>query len=130
MKAVIDTNVVISSTLSLNGKPAEIMKLFYTSKLQLFYTVEIFAEYKRVLAYKKLSIAEETQFGIINALEVGGTFVESPTSSTISFTDESDRIFYDTAKANDAILITGNIKHYPDDSAVMTPADFLLKAVI
>jgi len=40
-------------------------------------------------------------------------------------TDETDRVFYDTAKASGAILITGNIRHYPAMPFIMTPADFL-----
>ena len=77
-----------------------------------------------MLAYKRLNIAEKTQIGIINALEAGGTVIE-PTTSTMPMPDESDRTFYDTAKASGAILVTGNIKHYPDESFIMTPADFL-----
>jgi hypothetical protein len=33
--------------------------------------------------------------------------------------------FYDIAKAADAILITGNIKHYPDEPFILTPAAFI-----
>ena len=48
-----------------------------------------------------------------------------PVASTISLPDETDRVFYDTAKSSDSILITGNIKHYPSDEFVMSPSDFL-----
>ena len=39
--------------------------------------------------------------------------------------DESDRIFYATAKGSDSILISGNLKHYPGEPFIMLPADFL-----
>jgi hypothetical protein len=39
--------------------------------------------------------------------------------------DESDRVFYDVAVAGSAMLITGNLKHYPDAPNVIAPADFL-----
>jgi hypothetical protein len=39
--------------------------------------------------------------------------------------DETDRKFYDVAKATDAILITGNTKHYPNEPFVLTPAAFV-----
>jgi hypothetical protein len=48
-----------------------------------------------------------------------------PIASDIPLSDESDRIFYDTVKANGAILITGNTKHYPTEKFIMTPAEFL-----
>jgi len=125
-KVVIDTNVVVSSNLVSSGNPTEIMRLFYVGVLQLFYTSEILAEYKRVLAYKKLNFTTETQVAIINAIEIGGTQVAPPTSA-VPFIDETDRIFYDTAKSNSAILITGNMKHYPVESFIMTPAEFIRK---
>jgi len=125
-KVVIDTNVVVSSNLVSTGNPTEIMRLFYAGVLQLFYTSEILAEYKRVLAYKKFNFAIETQAAIISAIEIGGVQI-APSTSTIPFSDEADRIFYDTAKSSDAILITGNMKHYPVDSLIMTPAEFIYK---
>jgi predicted nucleic acid-binding protein len=39
--------------------------------------------------------------------------------------DEDDRVFYDTATASEAVLVTGNIRHFPAEPFVMTPADFL-----
>ena len=39
--------------------------------------------------------------------------------------DESDRIFYDTAKESKSILISGNLKHFPNEEFIMLPADFL-----
>jgi len=45
--------------------------------------------------------------------------------STMEMPDESDRKFYDLHKAAGAILITGNIKHFPKEDSIMKPADFL-----
>jgi len=125
MKVVIDTNVIVSAVLSLKGNPAEIMKLFDIGKIQLIYTVDIIAEYKRVLGYKKLNIAERTQLDLIGYLQSRGTLIIEPPTSIIPLSDESDRKFYDTAKASESILITGNLKHYPRELFVMNPADFL-----
>jgi predicted nucleic acid-binding protein len=41
-------------------------------------------------------------------------------------TDETDRKFFDVAKACEAVLITGNRKHYPQDPLIITPAEFVL----
>jgi hypothetical protein len=49
----------------------------------------------------------------------------SAVSSSITFADESDRKFYDLAKTNEALLITGNLKHYPCEGFIMNPSDFL-----
>ena len=43
----------------------------------------------------------------------------------IPFADEDDRKFYEVAKQVNAKLITGNLKHFPEDPLVTTAADFL-----
>jgi hypothetical protein len=48
-----------------------------------------------------------------------------PPPSTHAMIDEDDRVFYDTAKFAGAYLITGNIKHYPAEPFIITPAVFL-----
>ena len=123
-RAVIDTNVLVSSILSSEGNPAKVMNLVSDKQIQLFYSSVILDEYKRVLAYKKLNIITQTQRRIIDVIEDLGTLIE-PTASDIILHDESDRIFYDVARASEAILITGNLKHYPAEIFIMTPADFL-----
>ena len=100
------------------------MNLVSDKQIRLFYSSAILDEYKRVLAYEKLNITPQTQRGIIDAIEDLGTLIK-PTASDIILPDESDRIFYDTALASEAILITGNLKHYPAEIFIMTPADFL-----
>jgi len=39
--------------------------------------------------------------------------------------NEDDRIFYDTAVEAEAYLITGNIRHFPKEAFIITPAQFL-----
>ena len=41
------------------------------------------------------------------------------------FEDESDKKFYEVAKFCNATLITGNLKHFPKDSIVMSASEFL-----
>jgi len=124
---VIDTNILVSAALSPMGNPAKIADLISQEvNIQVFYSSGILAEYKRVLSYERLNISVQVQTAIINTLKEFGILIE-PTASVIPLPDEADRIFYDTAKASEAILITGNIKHYPVEPFIMTPADFLKK---
>ena len=123
-RTVIDTNVIVSSVLSSKGNSAQIMNLISDKQIQLFYCLAILDEYRKVLAYERLNIVPQTQRNIINALQDLGILVE-PVASDIFFQDESDRVFYDTARVSGAILVTGNLKHYPTDKFIMTPADFL-----
>ena len=125
-RVVIDTNVIVSSTFSELGNPAKIMYLCFSDKLQMVYSTEIHDEYKKVLSYKRLNISDDIQTDILRAIEESGALIE-PAISTIQMPDESDRVFYDAAKTDNATLITGNKKHYPDEPFILTPTDFLEK---
>jgi putative PIN family toxin of toxin-antitoxin system len=124
LKVVIDTNVLISSRISAAGNPAKIMNLIAEGKIELCYSSDILNEYKRVLAYNKFNFSSESQELTIEDIKNVGNLI-NPFVSAIPFPDESDRMFYDTAKTVNAYLITGNIKHYPDEPHILTPAQFV-----
>lgn len=126
IKVVLDTNIIISAALSPSGTPAKVISAISANEeLQLFYTTDILAEYEGVLSREKFNIAPEEQGHIVHAIKVVGIETERPTPSEIPLPDEDDRIFYDTAKSIGAILVTGNRKHYPSESFIMPPSDFL-----
>jgi hypothetical protein len=52
----------------------------------------------------------------------------NPTPTNDVFVDEDDRIFYEVAmekRDDDAYLVTGNLKHYPVKSFVVTPSEMM-----
>jgi len=123
-RAVIDTNVLISSRISALGNLAKIMRLIADGRLEVCYNSDILDEYKRVLAYDKFNFSVESQeLAVENIKKIGD--IINPSTSEITLPDESDRIFYDTAKAANAYLITGNLKHYPEESHILTPTQFV-----
>ena len=125
MNIVIDTNIIISAIISTRGNPYKILSLITNDEsIRVYYSNEILNEYKRVLAYKRLNIPVETQIDILAKIKQFGILVE-PTASTIPLPDETDRVFYDTAQASGAILITGNTKHYPTEPFIMPATDFI-----
>ncbi|GHS92700.1 hypothetical protein FACS1894139_04530 [Planctomycetales bacterium] len=91
----------------------------------MYYCQRMFVEYERVLSYPKFNFAAERIYVTLQKITSFGIKIESPTASTFKMDDPTDRIFYDTAKYCNAILITGNLKHYPRESFVMNPNDFL-----
>jgi putative PIN family toxin of toxin-antitoxin system len=123
-KVVLDTNIIISNAISDKGNPAKIMSLVSDKKLMICYNAEILAEYAEVLSRKRFNFSHVKQkYPIIKIKELG--LLIEPAVSNIELPDESDRIFYDTAKAADAYLITGNLKHYPQDQYILLPAQFI-----
>jgi len=124
IKIVLDTNILVSSQMCAKGYPSEIVTLIRKNKLQPYYNTEIMNEYNRVLRYPRLQITHREISVIINLISRKG-FAMEIAKSILEMPDEDDRVFYDLHKAAKAILITGNIKHYPSENSIMKPADFM-----
>jgi len=124
INAVLDTNVLVSGLLTTHGNPAQIINLFKEKQFNLFYCYEIIDEYRDVLFREKLGLNENDVNNLLDIIMLSG-FPVTPDSIDIILPDEDDRIFYNTAMTAGAYLVTGNIKHFPDEAMILTPAEFL-----
>ena len=121
---VLDTNVIVSAVLCQGGKPDKIVEWVVGKKLNLFYSKEIILEYRTVLHRPKFGFDPHVLALLLESITHVGHII-NPVPSTFPLTDESDRIFYDVAKASGSYLITGNSRHYPAEAFITTPADFI-----
>lgn len=126
LKVVLDTNVLVSSLLT-KGPPALIVDFAVQGKVIPFYDTRILAEYWEVLTRPKFTFSSTQVIRLIEDLVRIGLAVQIDTPSKIPMIDENDRKFYDTAKSSGAFLITGNLKHFPGKSFIVSPAEFLRK---
>lgn len=128
--AVFDTNVLVSSLLTKHSDSATVRVVDAISSYRIVpvYNDEILAEYDEVLRRKKFPFSDKVVTGIIEGIRQLGIEVSSEASSEI-FMHESDRVFYEVTmakrKEDDAYLITGNLKHFPIQSFVITPAEMM-----
>ena len=123
-----DTNVVVSAFINPNGTPSQIVKLVLQGKAELCYNSAILSEYEKVMLRPKFS--DKIDSGLIRrfiTLIRGIGFSFDPLPGKTKLPDESDRIFYDTARNSGSILISGNLRHYPKEPFIMLPGDFLKK---
>jgi putative PIN family toxin of toxin-antitoxin system len=123
-KVVLDTNVLVSALWSINSNPYKIVEKIFLKEILPCFTVDIVEEYSEVLFRKRLNFQKEKVIGLLHEITKNGILTESITSDA-PFTDESDRKFYDTAKAYNAFLITGNLRHYPKESFILSPLEYL-----
>ena len=123
-RVVIDTNILISSILA-NGPPAVIIDMVADGKLKPFYNDQIICEYWNVLHRPKFGFVSVQINQLIDIFMKTGMVININRPSAVSMIDEEDRKFYDVAKTSHAYLITGNIKHYPKENLIVTPANFL-----
>jgi len=125
-KVVLDTNILVSAMLTINGIPARIIEMALDGELSVCYNSNILLEYNNVLYRPQFDFNAKKVQNILSTITELGIEL-TPTASNFPMTHESDRKFYDLHKAANAILITGNIKHFPKESTIIKPADFILQ---
>jgi len=121
----LDTNILVSSLLTA-GPPAGIVDLIANGKIIPFYSNPILQEYMDVLSRKKFGFNPIQVTRLLDDIVRTGIAVEGKQSDTNKKINEDDRIFYDAAVEAAAYLITGNIRHFPKEPFVVSPAQFLL----
>ena len=125
IKAVIDTNILVSSFISKNpnSPTVRIIKAIAEGIFTPVYSNDILSEYEEVLARGHFKLDPSAISILIQRIKEIGEAV-SPIDSEEDFPDPDDKVFFCTALAGDAKLVTGNIKHYPPAELVVTPAQF------
>jgi putative PIN family toxin of toxin-antitoxin system len=110
INVVLDTNILVSALWSKRSNPAAIIALIPDELIIPYFSHAIFMEYINVLKRPKLNFSVDETKELLNIYKEYGKVI-FPNKSNIFMTDESDRKFYDAAKACNGCLITGNIKH-------------------
>jgi len=127
--AVIDTNVIVSALISKNPEspPVRVLREALCGRIIPLYHSDIIAEYTDVLSRPKFHLNADTIKIVINSIISNGMeILPSPTGEIL--TDPDDLIFYEVAmeKRNDnSFLVTGNLKHYPERSFIITPSEMM-----
>ena len=127
IKAVIDTNVIVSAyiTKNLEAATSKVWEAVLQCKLTPIYNDEILSEYSEVLHREKFGIPEHLIKWALDTIVSNGVRGECILSDEF-FPDPKDVVFYEVALSKeDAYLVTGNIKHFPKNPIVVTPAEML-----
>ena len=127
IKAVIDTNVIVSAYITKNpdSATAKVWEAVLQCKLTPVYNEEILDEYVDVLHRRKFCIPERLINHAIDQIVTNGIRGERIQSNE-AFPDPKDVVFYEVALSkDDAYLVTGNTKHFPNKPIVVTPAEML-----
>ena len=125
--AVIDTNVIVSAyiTKNLSASTSKVWAAVLQGKIIPVYSDEIIDEYTEVLHRKKFDIPEHLIKWAIDRILMNGIDGERVPSSE-HFLDPKDVVFYEvTMSKEDAYLVTGNKKHFPEKPIVVTPAEMV-----
>lgn len=126
--AVIDTNVLVSAMLKWDSVPGNVLELTYGGTIIPVLNAGIVEEYRAVLARPKFHLPQEIIDGAVGEIERLGIYVDADRLD-VELPDPKDRVFYEVVmeerKSEDAYLVTGNIRHFPEKPFVVTPRQML-----
>lgn len=126
--AVIDTNVIVSALISknLDSNPGKVFRAIVQERIIPLFNDEILAEYRCVLSRPKFHLAPALIETVLKAIIVDGLNLDRIPATGIDFPDTKDVVFYEIAISKEnAYLVTGNIKHFPVRSFIVSPAEMV-----
>ena len=131
LRAVIDTNVIVSAALTPDGHPDLVVRLALASGFQLVASNQILLEYTEVLTRPAFRLPLNAVRELISALRARALVVAPDEIAKGICSDPDDTFVLGTAVAGKAdYIITGNVKHFPSSHkgvAVITPRAFLVR---
>lgn len=127
--AVFDTNVLVSSLLTKyrDAATVRVVDAVTSGKIIPLYDGEILEEYEDVLHRDKFPFKESDVRSLIDSIkEMGVSVNPSPTGEILP--DMDDLVLYEVVmekRDDDAYLITGNKKHFPEREYIVTPTEMM-----
>lgn len=115
MRVVLDTNILVSACWKPDGLEAQVANLAITGPITACVSRQILAEYRDVLARKKLASVTSRAHEMLAALERIALPFESTAPITESIDDDDNRFLECAVAANADYVITGNLRHYPPE---------------
>jgi putative PIN family toxin of toxin-antitoxin system len=113
IRAVIDTNVLVSSLLSPTGNEALLLLAIRNRLVAPSFTEEIIEEYTEVLTRPKFNFPRSQVNDVIALFRENGRLIQ-PAETTLLSPDPSDTKFLQCAVAGLAdFIVTGNKRHFP-----------------
>jgi uncharacterized protein len=128
MRAVLDTNVVISGMATPAGLCAQILDLAVAGRVQPCVDARVLGEYETVLRRPDLPVSQAKVEEFLEFIPVAAEIVTaSPLGVVLPHVD--DLPFLETAHEAGAVLVTGNTRHFPPRRragvTVLSPREFL-----
>jgi len=130
MIVVIDTNILVSGLWKPAGNASLLLTQILNGSLRLCYDYRIINEYKDVLNRPKFGFSPLLVSMLLDTIVYDGISVMPTPLYGIEMTDEDDRPFFEVAKFCNVPLVTGNLKHFPEDPLVFALSDFCKKHLL
>ena len=126
--AVIDTNVIVSAFMKEGSVPDQIIAYMLNGTIVPLVNDAIVEEYREVLHRSKFHFKENTVDSFLLEISQRGIFLDG-WEADILLPDPKDAVFYavvmEARPEKDAYLVTGNLRHFPEDVFIVSPREML-----
>ena len=124
--AVIDTNVLVAALMTKNPVSAtvQIVQAIAGGIIIPVFNDEIVGEYEDVLNRNKFKFDKSDISELLSFVKKSGVSVDR-TEYKDFMPDPKDRVFYEISLTVDSCLVTGNSKHFPGTTKVVSTAEMM-----
>lgn len=133
LRAVVDTNVIVSGFLSPTGPPGRMVEWLRSGAVQAVLDDRIAAEYRQVLLRPAFRLPPTEVTLVLAKISSQAFWMEVPPGAAAKDLPAPDDLpFLECAWASGVSLVTGNLRHFPKRVAgttpILTPAQFVTLA--
>ena len=115
IRAVIDTNVLVSALISPSGNEALLLLAISDGYLTPCFSPEMWAEYAGVLSRPKFAFTPDEITALMHLLQSHGEQIHAPALSGASPDPDDDKFIACTVASHADYLVTGNKRDFPPD---------------
>lgn len=131
MRAILDTNVLISAYVFPGGKPEVVYRLALEGRLEIGTSLPLLAEFGRVLGEKSGWIPDQVEAAVAQVARIASVVEPDETVQVIAADPADDRVL-EAARAFGADVIVSGDRHLLDLGAwsgidIISPADLLTR---
>lgn len=114
MRAVLDTNILVSGLLRPMGNERRALRMGLAGEFQILVSKPVFSEYELVLPRPELKLGPKAVEETLAHLRAVAEWIAPDFTVTAALGDEDDNRFLECAEAGKAdYLVTGNKRHFP-----------------
>jgi putative PIN family toxin of toxin-antitoxin system len=128
IRAVLDTNVVVSAHLSTQGASALIFKLAMSGYFRCFVSSPLLEEYDEVLGRAQFGLDARKTARVMRRFREAAILVVPRKNLQVTFDLDDNKVLECALEARADFAVTGNIRHFPpqfQDIRMITPRQFL-----
>ena len=126
--AVLDTNVLVSGLMKEPSVPGMVVNHALYGAIKPLYSNDMMREYEEVLHRSKFHFSPERVEKLLSGIKSRGILLDAA-KIDMEFIDQNDIVFYEVVmekrKTDEAWLVTGNIRHFPNEPFIVTPREML-----